>query len=100
MIEEIIEKCGELNLKAFAEHMSEAASYAREKNWSDQKLLLHLLGTELERRKQNRVDFRFGQSKLNEKFTIDQFDFEFHKSRKDRKNTILSLTQTEFIDLK
>ncbi len=100
MIEQIIEKCGELNLKAFAVHMSEALSYAREKNWPDQKLILHLLDVELERRKQNRVDLRFRQSRLNEKITIDQFDFEFHKSRKDQKNTILNLTQTEFIDRK
>ncbi|MCP4756035.1 MAG: ATP-binding protein [Proteobacteria bacterium] len=54
----------------------------------------------MERRKQNRVDLRYRQSRLNEKITIDQFDFEFHKSRKDQKNTILNLTQTEFIDRK
>ena len=100
MTEKIIQKCNELNLKAFAAHMDEALNYAIEKNWSSQKLLLHLLDLELDRRNQNRVDLRFRQSKLNEKLTIDQFDFEFHKSRKDQKNTILNLTQTEFIDQK
>jgi DNA replication protein DnaC len=100
MNEQITEKCNELNLKAFAAHMDEALSYAQQKNWSAQKILLHLLDLELDRRNQNRIDLRFRQSKLNEKITIDQFDFEYHKSRKDQKNTILNLTQTEFIDLK
>ncbi len=100
MTEQIIEKCNELNLKAFAVHMPEALVYAREKNWSSQKILLHLLDLELDRRNQNRVDLRFRQSKLNEKITIEQFDFQFHKSRKDQKNTILNLTQPEFINQK
>ena len=100
MTEKITQKCNELNLKAFAAHMDEALNYGLEKNWSSQELLLHLLNLELDRRNQNRVDLRFRQSKLNEKLTIDQFDFEFHKSRKDQKNTILNLTQTEFIDQK
>jgi len=100
MTEKITQKCNELNLKAFSAHMDEALNYGLEKNWSSQKLLLHLLDLELDRRNQNRVDLRFRQSKLNEKITIDQFDFEFHKSRKDQKNTILNLTQTEFIDQK
>ena len=100
MTEQITQKCNELNLKAFAEHISEALNYTQQKNWSNQKLILHLLDLELDRRKQNRVELRFRQSKLNEKITIDQFDFEFHKSRKDQKNKILNLTQTEFIDQK
>jgi len=100
MTEHIIGKCDKLNLKAFAAHMPEALRYAQEKNWSSQKILRHLLDLELDRRNQNRVDLRFRQSKLNEKITIDQFDFEFHRSRKEQKNTILNLTQTEFIDQK
>lgn len=100
MTEQIIEKCLQLKLGAFAAHMPEALNYAQEKNWSDQKLLLHLLDLELDRRQQNRVDLRFKQSKLNEKITIDQFDFDYHKSRKDQKNTILNLTHPEFINQK
>lgn len=100
MTEPLIEKCHELNLKAFVAHMTEALNYAREKNWSQEKVLSHLLDLELERRKQNRIDLRFKQSRLNEKVTIDQFDFEYHKSRKDQKNTILNLTNPEFIHQK
>lgn len=100
MTEQIIEKCVQLNLKAFADHMPEALSYAQEKNWSVKKILLHLLTLELDRRNQNRIDLRFKQSRLNEKITIDQFDFDYHKSRKDQKNTILDLTHPEFINQK
>ena len=100
MTEQLTEKCTALNLKAFAAHMAEALSYAQQKNWFAQKILLHLLDLELDRRHQNRIDLRFKQSKLNEKITIDQFDFDYHKSRKDQKHAILNLTQTEFIDQK
>lgn len=100
MTEKIIEKCNELKLKGFAANIQEALTYAQEKNWSYKKLLLHLMGLELERRKQSRIDLRYRQSKLNEQITIDQFNFDYHKSRKDQKNTILNLTQTEFVEQK
>lgn len=100
MNEQLIEKCRQLNLKAFADHLSETLSYSQEKNWSVHKTLLQLLDLELNRREQNRIDLRFKQSKLGEKITIDQFDFNHHKSRKNHKNTILSLTHTEFINQK
>jgi len=100
MTQSLIEKCHELNLKAFVTHMIEALSYAQEKNWSHEKVISHLLDLELDRRKQNRIDLRFKQSKLGEKVTIDQFNFEYHKSRKNQKNTILNLTHPEFISQK
>ncbi|MCG8332872.1 MAG: IS21-like element helper ATPase IstB [Proteobacteria bacterium] len=100
MTEEIIDKCNELKLKSFATHMDEALTYAQEKNWSYKKLLLHLMALEIERRKQSRIDLRYRQSKLNEQITIDQFDFGYHKSRNSQKNTILNLTNPEFISQK
>ena len=100
MIEEITEKCNVLKLAAFTVHLQEALTYAQEKNWSHQKVLLHLLNLETERRNQSRIDLRFRQSKLNEKIAIDQFDFTYHKSRKDYKNTILNLSTSEFVHQK
>ena len=100
MTEQIIEKCLELKLKGFAAHMEEALTYAQEKNWSYKRLLLHLMGLELERRKQSRINLRYRQSKLNEQITIDQFDFAYHKSRQNQKNVILNLTNPEFIHQK
>lgn len=100
MINEITEKCKQLKLSAVETHLEEAISYGQDKNWSYQKMLLHLLTLEVERRQQVRIELRFRQSKLNEKVTIDQFEFEYHKSRKDHKNTILNLTTNEYIHRK
>ena len=100
MTEEIIAKCNELKLKGFAANIDETLGYAQDKNWSYKKVLLHLVNLEIERRKQSRIDLRFRQSRLNEQVTIDQFDFDYHKSRKDQKNTILNLTNPEFIHQK
>lgn len=100
MTEEIIERCNDLKLKGFATHMENALTYAQEKNWSYKRLLLHLMGLELERRQQSRIDLRYRQSRLNEQITIDQFEFEYHKSRNSQKNIILELTHPEFINQK
>ncbi len=100
MIEEITEKCNTLRLGAFTTHIQETMAYSQEKHWSFQKILLHLLTLEVERRQQSRVDLRFRQSKLNEKITIDQFEFAHHSSRKDHKNKILNLITSEFIHQK
>jgi len=72
-IESIIEKCKELKLKAMADNLQQ------------------------ELRRKNRIDRCFKQSKLYEKLTIDQFDFDFHHSRKNHKTRILNLMDLEFI---
>ncbi len=97
MIKTLIERCGELKLQAFTSNLEEALAYAKDKNWSPEQVLLHLMNLELERRRQSRVNLRFKQSKLNEKATIDQFNFAYHKSRKNQKSTILNLIHPEFI---
>lgn len=100
MIAEITEKCIELKLSAFTTHLEDTMSHAQDHNWPHEKLLLHLLNLESERRQQNRIDLRFKQSKLNEKITLDQFQFDHHKSRQEHKNTLLNLTTNEFIHRK
>ena len=100
MINELTEKCKQLKLSAVEAHLEEAINYGQDKNWSYQKMLLHLLTLEVERRQQARIELRYRQSKLIEKVTIDQFEFNYHKSRKDHKNTILNLTTNEYIHRK
>jgi len=100
MTDELIQKCNALKLTGFAQHLPEALRYAEEKNRPASRLLIHLMNLEIERRKQSRIDLRYKQSRLNTRITIDQFDFNYHKSRKDQKNTILNLTQPEFIHQK
>jgi DNA replication protein DnaC len=56
-----------------------------------------LFELELEMRKKNKIDRCFKQSRLYETPTIDQFDFNFHISRKNQKSKIISLMDLEFI---
>ena len=100
MIESIIEKFKLLKLKTCAHNLSQVIELANEKNWSELQIIDHLLDLELEARENNRIALRFKQSKLFEKPTIDQFDFNFHASRKKQKNRILNLMGLEFIQQK
>ncbi len=85
MIESIIEKCKVLRLKAFAENLSDVIQMATQKNWPTSQVIEHLLDLELGSRRKSSIALRFNQSKLFEKPTIDQFDFSFHISPKNRK---------------
>jgi len=97
MIESIIEKFKLLKLKTCAENLPQVIEMAKQKNWSALQIIEHLLDLELESREKNRVALCFKQSRLFEKSTIDQFDFNFHVSRKKQRNRILNLIDLEFI---
>lgn len=97
MIESIILKFKLLRLKTCADNILQVTELAKQKNWSALQVIEHLLDLELEAREKNRITLRFKQSKLFEKPTIDQFDFNFHLSRKKQKNRILNLMDLEFI---
>ncbi len=43
------------------------------------------------------MKLRWEQAKLHERVTIDQFDFDHHKSRKEQKNRILTLLDLGFV---
>jgi len=97
MIESIIEKFKLLKLKTCADNVAQVIDVAKEKNWSALQIIEHLLDLDLESREKNRIALRFKQSRLFEKPTIDQFDFNFHVSRKKQRNRILNLMDLEFI---
>ena len=97
MIESIILKFKLLRLKTCSNNILQVTELAKQKNWSALQIIEHLLDLELEAREKNRITLRFNQSKLFEKPTIDQFDFNFHLSRKKQKNRILNLMDLEFI---
>jgi len=97
MIENVIEKCKALRLKVSAENLVQVIDLATQKNWSPLETIDHLFELELESRHQNKIALRFKQSKLLEKPTIDQFDFDHHGSRKKQKGKILNLMTLEFI---
>jgi len=100
MIESIIEKFKLLRLKTCAGNILQVTDLAKQKNWSALQIIEHLLDLELEAREKNRIALRFKQSKLFDKPTIDQFDFNFHLSRKKQKNRIINLMDLEFIQQK
>jgi DNA replication protein DnaC len=97
MIESIIEKFKMVKLKTCADNILQTTEVAKQKNWPALQIIEHLLDLELEAREKNRIALRFKQSKLLEKPTIDQFNFNFHASRKRQKNRILNLMLLEFI---
>ncbi len=97
MIDSVTEKLKHLRLKIFADNINSALEMAEEKNWSCLQIIDYLADLELEEREKNRVELRFKQSKLLVRPTIDQFDFNFHVSRKNQKNRILNLMDLEFI---
>jgi DNA replication protein DnaC len=96
-IERLKEKLAKLRLKAMLENLDSVMKQTAEKNLDPWTALSMLADLEIEQRWQNSVALRWRQSKLNEKVSIDQFDFDHHKSRKEQKGKILNLINLEFI---
>jgi DNA replication protein DnaC len=97
-IESVVDKCTALKLKAIADNLQQTIIFAEHKNWSSLQAIDHLFTLELELRRKNRIDRCFKQSKLYETLTIDQFDFNYHHSRKKNKTRILNLMDLEFVE--
>jgi DNA replication protein DnaC len=97
MTEEVKEKLVRLRLKPMAQHLEETIQQAKEKNRDPLFVLNQLAEVEAEHRLQNAVRLRFQQSRLNEKVTLDAFDFHHHKSRQDQKAQILDLLNLDFV---
>ncbi len=96
----ITEKFEQLNMKACAQNLEDVMKMAEEKNWPPLNIMDHLLDLELDARRIRRIALRFKESRLIEKPTINQFDFNFHVSRKKQKTLILNLMSLEFIKQK
>jgi DNA replication protein DnaC len=96
-IDSLKEKLSKLYLKAMAQNLDDVLREAQEKNLSVLKAIHRLAELELERRWQSAVKLRWEQAKLQDRVSIDQFDFDHHKSRKEQKNRILSLLDLGFV---
>ena len=96
-LQRLKEKLISLRLKTMAQELDAILQDANKKNTDFLSILDRLADVEAEHRWQNAIKLRFQQSKLNEKTTIDQFDFNHHKSRKDQKTQILNLINLEFV---
>jgi DNA replication protein DnaC len=91
------EKLTKLRLKAMAHQLDTVVQRATEKNMDLLATLNLLAEIELNQRWQTAINLRWLQSKLNEKITIDSFDFHHHKSRQDHKTRILNLLNLDFV---
>jgi DNA replication protein DnaC len=100
MDNEVQEKFKILRLKHCAESVEVILEQAAQKNLSPLQIINRLLDLEIEQRRLARIRRCFKQSKLLEEPTIDQFDFNYHSSRKKQKATILRLLDLEFIAAK
>ena len=96
-LQRLKEKLINLKLKTMAQDLDAILEDANKKNTDFLSILDCLTDVEAEHRRQNAIKLRFQQSKLNEKTTIDQFDFNHHKSRKEQKTQILNLFNLEFV---
>jgi DNA replication protein DnaC len=96
-LDRLKEKLVQLRLKAMGQHLEAILSQANDKNRDSLFVLNQLADLEAEHRWQNAIKLKFQQSRLNEKLTIDQFDFNHHKSRKDQKTQILNLINLDFV---
>ncbi len=99
-MEKIKQKFRDLRLKNCADNIDLIIKQASEKNLSPLQTIDRLLDFELEAREKSRINLRFKQSKLEDKITIDQFNFNHHKSRKEYKTLILGLLDLAFIHQK
>ena len=98
--EAVCEKYRALRLNTCMRQLPAVIQMAAEKNWPTLKTIEHLLDLELEARRQTQMLLRFKQSRLCETPTIDQFDFNFHNSRKNQKSKILQLLALDFLSEK
>jgi DNA replication protein DnaC len=97
MTDDITPKLKALGLKTCAVNLAAMIETAAQKNLSFPDTLERLLDLELEQRRLTRIAARLKESRLDEKTTIDRFDFDFHVSRKNQKTKIINLIGLSFI---
>jgi len=100
MVDEIQKKFKALRLTHCAENIEMLLEQGAQKNLSALQTIHRLLDLEIEKRRQAKILRCFKQSKLTEQPTIDQFDFNYHPSRKKQKAIIIGLLDLEFIHCK
>lgn len=87
----------QLRLKGMSDQLEATVEQSAQNNLDFLTSLSRLADLELEQRFQNATSLRWKQSKLTEKLTIDQFDFDHHKSRQEQKTRILNLLNLDFV---
>ncbi|MHC4156828.1 MAG: IS21-like element helper ATPase IstB [Planctomycetota bacterium] len=96
-IHDLKDKLTQLRLKGMSDQLPTVLEQATQNNLDLLASLRRLVDFELEQRFQNAITVRWKQSKLTEKLTIDQFDFDHHNSRQEQKTRILNLLNLDFV---
>jgi DNA replication protein DnaC len=96
-LEDLKDKLTRLRLAGMSDHLATVMEQATQHNLDLLTSLQRLADLELEQRFQNAIALRWKQSKLADKLTIDQFDFDHHNSRQEQKTRILNLLNLDFI---
>ena len=91
------EKLKHLRLTGMLHHLDTTLEQATTNNLDVISTLNLLADIEIEQRWQRAILQRWRSSGLKEKLTMDQFDFDHHRSRKDQKNRILQLLHHDFV---
>jgi DNA replication protein DnaC len=91
------DKLTDLRLKGMLQQLDTTLEQATQKNLDVVTTLNLLADIELEQRWQNAILLRWRQSALKDKLTIDQFNFDHHKSRNEQKTRILKLLNLDFV---
>jgi DNA replication protein DnaC len=95
--QQLKDKLTDLRLKGMLQQLDITLEQATQRNLNVVATLNLLADLELEHRWHNAIHLRWRQSALTEKLTIDQFDFDHHKSRKEQKTRILALFNLDCI---
>ena len=96
-MEELKEKMKKLRLKTMSKDLETVLKEAGKKNYGITRTLHWLCDIEMEGRWQRSTEYRFKKSRLDEKLTVDMFDFNHHPSRKKIKSALLELMELGFI---
>lgn len=99
-IEEIKEKLKSLHLHRMSLELEEILKETTQKNIAPVFFLERLIDMEIEEQRQRSIEYRIKKSRLPQLVTIDQFDFNYHKTRTENKQRILSLLDLKFLETK
>jgi DNA replication protein DnaC len=96
-MQDLKDKLTHLRLGGRSDHLATGMEQATQHNLDLLTSLQRLADIELEQRFQNAMALRWKQSKLADRLTIDQFDFDHHTSRREQKTRILPLLNLDFV---
>jgi DNA replication protein DnaC len=97
-MKQLIEKLDQLKLTTMSQQLEAVVDEAEKHSLALSEMLLRLAEMELEARRIRSVERRLRQSRLQDRFSLDSFDFNHHPSRKKIRSRLLRLMDLDFID--